>query len=95
MKKTLQVLCVIAIVAMTGATAAKADMTIPEPPEPTLMGMPTPGPDNYAPPARQQCKDLTIQYVCGTEQKCDYLEGRGMICTEVEKYCTRTETVCP
>jgi hypothetical protein len=95
MKKSLRVLCFIAIVAMTGTTAATADMSIPEPPEPTLMGTPSAGPDNYEPRASQQCKDLTVQYVCGTEQKCDYLEGRGMVCTEVEKYCTRTETVCP
>jgi len=95
MKTSINALCIIAIITMFGALSANADMSIPEPPEPTLLGTPSTGPDMYVPRESQQCKDLTIQFVCGTEQKCDYLEGRGMVCTEVEKYCTRTETVCP
>lgn len=95
MKRSIKVLCIIAIITMVGALSAQADMSIPEPPEPTIIGTPSTGPDTYLPRESRQCKDLTIQFVCGTEQKCDYLEGRGMVCTEVEKYCTRTETVCP
>lgn len=95
MKPSINLLCIIAIIIMVGARSATADMSIPELPQPTLMNTPSVGPDTYAPRESQQCKDLAIQFVCGTEQKCDYLEGRGMVCTEVEKYCTRTEAVCP
>lgn len=42
----------------------------------------------------QTCRDITVTYVCGTQQKCDYLKGRGTVCVEVEKSCTRTERIC-
>jgi hypothetical protein len=46
-------------------------------------------------PARpQRCRDVTVQYACGTEEKCDDLPGRGVVCVEVEKTCTTTETIC-
>lgn len=92
MKTVLRTLC---IIAMLGATAALAGPLIPEPPPPTRVDTPSAPSGNYVIPERQPCKDLTVQYVCGTEQKCDDLKGRGIVCTEVEKYCTRTERVCP
>jgi hypothetical protein len=47
------------------------------------------------PPARERrCRDVTVQYACGTEEKCDDLPGRGVVCVEVEKLCTTTETIC-
>lgn len=48
----------------------------------------------YEPPRQQTCRDVEITYACGTEEKCDDLPGRGVVCVEVEKLCTRTETIC-
>ena len=45
-------------------------------------------------PRPQTCRDITVTYACGTQQKCDYLKGRGTVCVEVEKMCTKTERIC-
>lgn len=53
--------------------------------------------------AQNECKTITVTYVCGTEQKCEQMKIMDSytsyhyetVCVDVEKYCTRTETVCP
>lgn len=48
----------------------------------------------YEPARQQTCRYIEVTYACGTEEKCDDLPGRGVVCVEVERFCTRTEEVC-
>jgi len=52
--------------------------------------------------AGNNCKTITVRYVCGVEQKCQKVKIMDSyttyhyetVCVDVEKYCTRTEEVC-
>lgn len=46
------------------------------------------------PPRQPNCRDVTLSYVCGTEEKCDDLGPKGIVCVEVERWCERTEEIC-
>lgn len=67
---------------------------IPEVPPPTCVS--NCGNTNSAPAAARQqtCKDITVRYACGTEQRCNTYPNRGTVCFDQEKYCTKSERVC-
>jgi hypothetical protein len=51
--------------------------------------------DGGAVPARQPtCRTINVTYACGTQEKCDDLPGRGIVCVEVERMCSRSEEIC-
>ena len=72
-------------------TVGAAQIPPPSPPE-CVSGCENQGDPEPSRPSR--CRDVTVQYACGTEEKCDDLPGRGVVCVEVEKLCTTTETIC-
>jgi len=68
-----------------------AQVPPPSPPE-CVSGC---GGDAQAEPARQRsCRTIDVRYACGTEEKCNDFPGKGIVCVEVERFCTRSEEIC-
>lgn len=71
--------------------AGTAQIPPPSPPE-CVSGC---GDDAQPEPPRQRsCRTIEVRYACGTEQRCDDLKGAGIVCVEVERFCTRSEEIC-
>ncbi len=86
----------VALVAIAAALAlplAVRAQYVPPPPPPTCVencdGVPA-----EEPPRPPRCRYLTVRHVCGTEEKCDDLGPKGIVCVEVERWCERTEEIC-
>jgi len=84
-----------AVAALAWLPAAVSAQYVPPVPPPTCVsGCENAPGSGQSPPSTRTCRDVTVEYNCGTEQKCDDLKGAGIVCVEVAKVCTRTETIC-
>ena len=81
-------------------TAEIPEVPPPTPVEPSTGTVTVPLPAEPTKP--KVCRTISIQYVCGTEQKCSQVKIMDSystfhyetVCVDVEKYCTKTEEVC-